>query len=147
MCRGLKRKEGGFTFLNALLDLAVLMLVLPLAVLFYHSVSGYSENLSVKQLEWELFRFELLTYLDKVDSIEIINNGAGIRINQEGTTYDIEQYLPVIRKQKFGQGHEIMLTGVRTVSFSLDGQFLAVGLEFEDGTQKTEVIAIVFAEN
>lgn len=129
-----KGDERGFAFVNSLMDLMVLLLLLPLIVMFFSFSMSFSSSLSAKQLEWQLFSEELKVYLHGIDSIEEINNGGGIRILQKGEEFDIESYPQLVRKQKFRQGHEPMLTGVESSSFAVDGTVLTVHVKFSDGT-------------
>ncbi|HSI67363.1 MAG TPA: competence type IV pilus minor pilin ComGF [Planococcus sp. (in: firmicutes)] len=131
----LKGQEG-FTFLTSLFDLMVLLTLLPLIALFFGYVSAASMGMDAKHLEWQLFSVELPHYLNGVESIEVINNGGGVRMVQSGVEYDIELYAKLIRKQKFRQGHEIMLTGIETCRFSISGTRLTVEVEFSNGIRK-----------
>ncbi|MDN7240484.1 competence type IV pilus minor pilin ComGF [Planococcus sp. N028] len=136
-----KMNERGFAFLNSLMDLMVLMLLLPLIVLFFSFVMQFSQALNPKTLEWQLFTEELRVYLHEIDSIEEINNGGGVRIIQKGEEYDIESYLQIIRKQKFRQGHEPMLTGVESCTFKIDGAKLKIRVKFSGGpTEEAEYV-------
>lgn len=125
--------EKGFTFLASLFELMLLMVFLPLIVLFFVFMMGFFKEADPQSAEWFLFAGELQGYLSGADSIVIINNGAGVRIVQEGDEYDIESYDKFIRKQKFRQGHEVMLTGVKAANFSLQGYNLLLRAEFTDG--------------
>jgi competence protein ComGF len=133
MSRLISLDEKGFAFISSLMDLLVLLLLLPLIVLFFHFALSFSESLDPKQLEWQLFTEDLRTYLHGIDSIEVINNGGGIRIIQNGEEFDIESYPQLIRKQKFRQGHESMLTGVESCSFLVSGTKLTVQAKFSNG--------------
>lgn len=125
--------EKGFTFLNALFDLLLLLTLLPLIVLFFTFASSFSEDLDKKHLEWLLFTEDLQSYLYQSDSIEIINNGGGVRIVQKGIEYDIEVYGKFIRKQKNDQGHEIMLTDLDSFRFRLEESSLDIQADFSSG--------------
>ena len=131
----LKGQEG-FTFLTSLFDLMVLLTLLPLIALFFGYFASASMGMDAKHLEWQLFNVELPHYLNDVESIEVINNGGGVRMVQSGIEYDIEIYAKLIRKQKFRQGHEIMLTGIETCQFSISGSKLTVEVEFSNGIRK-----------
>ncbi|TWT26140.1 competence type IV pilus minor pilin ComGF [Planomicrobium sp. CPCC 101110] len=135
------KDERGFAFFGSLVDLMVLMLLLPLIALFFSFAVSFSESLDPKILEWQLFAEELKVYLRGVDSIAEINNGGGIRISRNGEEYDIESYPQLIRKQKFRQGHEPMLTGVESCSFRIDGTKLIVHAKFLNGsTEEAEYV-------
>ncbi|TWT09139.1 competence type IV pilus minor pilin ComGF [Planomicrobium sp. CPCC 101079] len=135
------KDERGFSFIGSLVDLMVLMLLLPLIALFFTFAISFSNSLHPKILEWQLFTEELKVYLRDVDSIQEINNGGGIRISRNGEEYDIESYPQLVRKQKFRQGHEPMLTGVESCSFRVDGTKLTVHAIFSDGlTEEAEYV-------
>jgi competence protein ComGF len=136
-----KGDEKGFLFLDSLMDLAVLMLLLPLIVLFFSFAMSFFHALNPKELEWRLFADELRVYLHGIDSIEEINNGGGIRIIQKSEEYDIESYPQLVRKQKFRQGHEVMLTGVENCLFQVEGTKLTVRAKFSNGlTEEAEYV-------
>ena len=125
--------EKGFVFLNSLLELSILMIFLPIVVLFFGFMVSFSKETHAKHTEWQLFSIELQSYLAGSDSIEIINNGAGVRTVQQSVEYDIELYDHSVRKQKFRQGHEIMLTGIKNCRFEMHGPKLTVRTEFSNG--------------
>ncbi|MDN7226830.1 competence type IV pilus minor pilin ComGF [Planococcus sp. N064] len=125
--------EKGFVLLNSLLELSILMIFLPIVVLFFGFMLSFSKEAEAKRVEWQLFSVELQSYLAGSDSVEIINNGGGIRAIQQSVEYDIELYEHSVRKQKFRQGHEIMLTRIKNCRFELDGQKLTVLAEFSNG--------------
>lgn len=126
--------ENGFTFLTSIFELLLLLIFLPLIVLFFVFMMGFFKAADPQHAEWFLFAGELRAYLAGVDSITVINNGAGVRIVQGGDEYDIESYDKFIRKQKFRQGHEVMLTGVKKAGFSVVGNNVLLRTEFIDGT-------------
>lgn len=129
-------KEGGFIFSNALIDLMLVAAIMPLIIIFYMYASNYMEDLDAQKIEWRLFTVELQGYLTDVDSIQIINAGTGFRVIKEGMEYDIEVYSSLIRKQKFNQGHEIMLTGISKCKFSIEGQVLKIIAFRSNGTEE-----------
>lgn len=126
--------ERGFTLLNALLELMALMIFLPLIVLFFGFMAHFSSETDAQLAEWHLFAADFQGYLTEIDSIEIINNGGGVRIVRGAEEFDIEMYDRFLRKQKFRQGHEIMLTDVRDCRFMLNGPLLSVRAELYNGT-------------
>lgn len=134
--------EGGFIYFNALLDLVLAAAVMPLIVLFYMYSASYMEDLDAGEMEWRLFAAELQSYLTAVDSIQIINGGTGIRVIQAGTEYDIEVYNSLIRKQKFNEGHEIMVTDIIRCNFSIEGQVLKITAMRSNGTEERSEYAI-----
>ncbi|AQQ55044.1 hypothetical protein B0X71_07835 [Planococcus lenghuensis] len=135
-------RQNGSTFIGLLLDLAILLLLLPLIVLFFRLAAAYSADLDVKHAEWELFTYELRTYLNTGSNVAVINGGKGIRMTESGTLLTIEWYSPIIRKQRSGQGHEVMLTDVQHVTFAIAGAVLTAQVVFRNGIRKEETYAI-----
>lgn len=125
--------EKGFTFLGSLFELLILIIFLPLIVISFSLMMSFAKETEAGLLEWQLFASELQGYLTEIDSIEIINNGSGIRIMQQEVEYDIELYGNLIRKQKFKQGHEVMATKIKNCFFQLEGTNLMVRVEFING--------------
>lgn len=126
--------ERGFTLLNTLLELMALMIFLPLIVLFFGFMVHFSAETDSQIAEWHLFTADFQSYLVDVDSVEIINNGGGVRIVRQAEEFDIEMYDQFLRKQRFRQGHEIMLTDVRNCRFAIAGTSLVVRAELSNGT-------------
>jgi competence protein ComGF len=116
----------GFIFFDALLDLLLIALFMPLIILFYLFTTSYMENLHAGEIEWRLFLTDMQNYLTDVESIQVINGGTGFRVRQAGTEYDVELYSNLIRKQKFNQGHEVMMTGITKCNFSIEGKILTI---------------------
>lgn len=147
MYKSLIRSQSGFTFLSNLMELVILLMLLPLITLFFLVAGSIFEAVDPKQLEWELFSADLRTYLDGITSIEVINGGAGIRTMQGEAEFDIELYDRLIRKQKFRQGHEIMLTGISRCRFEVRNGYLFLQASFTNGLEKDEQYAFtLFSE-
>lgn len=147
MCRmtigaGSKSRESGYIYYNALLDLVLLASLMPLIVLFYLHAANYMEDLDSGKIEWRLFAADLQTYLTAVDSIQTINGGTGFRVTQQSNEYDIELSGNVIRKQKFKEGHEIMLTDVVSCTFQIDGRVLRITALRSSGIEERSEYAI-----
>ncbi|UJF28321.1 competence type IV pilus minor pilin ComGF [Planococcus sp. 107-1] len=138
--------ENGFTFLGSLFELIILMAFLPLIVIFFSLMIAFEKETDAGNAEWHLFSYELQSYLTKVDSIEVINNGSGIRVIQDEVEYDIELYGNLIRKQKFRQGHEVMATKLDSCSFQIEGTILTIFAEFANGRSMEAEYVYTYAE-
>ncbi|GKW44366.1 competence type IV pilus minor pilin ComGF [Planococcus sp. NCCP-2050] len=138
--------ENGFTFLGSLFELVILMVFLPLIVIFFSLMIAFEKETDAGNAEWHLFSYELQSYLTKVDSIKVINNGSGIRVMQEEVEYDIELYGNLIRKQKFKQGHEVMATKLDSCSFQIEGTILTIFAEFANGRSMEVEYVYTYAE-
>ncbi|TAA70668.1 ComGF family competence protein [Planococcus salinarum] len=135
-------KEQGFVYYNALLDLLLLATLMPLIILFYLYSAEYMKSMESGQIEWRLFTADLQSYLAATDSVRIINEGTGLRIVRNGVEYDIEVYGTYIRKQKYNQGHEIMMTGISRCSFSVEGDVLHITALLSNGLEERAEYAI-----
>lgn len=125
--------ERGFTLLNVLLELLILLFFLPLVVLLFSFMIHFSAETDHQTAEWHLFTADFQSYLSEVESVEIINNGGGVRIIRQAEEIDIELYDRYIRKQKFRQGHEIMLTNIKNCRFLIAGTSLTMRAELDNG--------------
>lgn len=139
---GIPSRESGYIYFNALLDLVLLASLMPLIVLFYLQAANYMADLDSGNIEWRLFTADLQTYLTGVDSIQIINEGTGFRVTQQTNEYDVEVSGNVIRKQKSKEGHEIMLTGVVSCTFQIDGRILKITVLRSSGKKEKSEYAI-----
>lgn len=135
-------EERGFIYFNALLDLVLVAAIMPLIILFYLYTANYMEDLEAGKIEWRLFTADLQNYLTAVDSIQTIKEGTGFRVVQNGVEYDVEVYGSVIRKQKFDQGHEIMMTGIKNCRFVVEGDVLTITALFLNGSEERSEYAI-----
>ncbi|WP_088006359.1 competence type IV pilus minor pilin ComGF [Indiicoccus explosivorum] len=139
---GILGEERGMTYISALFGLLIFLAIAPLFALFFRSGSEFVEDVNPKHAEWELFTYELRSYLQNSGGVSVINNGRGIRMTDSKGDLSVELYSPVIRKQRAGQGHEIMLTGLKTVNFALSGNKITIAAEFTSGIQKEETYAV-----
>ena len=136
------RSEAGFIYFDALMDLILVAAIMPLIVLFYLYTTEYMKDLDAGEMEWRLFAAEMQNYLTGIDSIEVINGGTGFRVIQAGVEYDIEIYGSILRKQKFNQGHEIMLTGISGCTFSIEEETLKISAVRSNGKEESSEYAI-----
>lgn len=128
--------QQGFVYYNVLLDLILMAVLMPLIILFYLYSTSYMEDMEAGRMEWRLFSTDVQSYLSSVDSIQIINGGTGFRVVQQSVEYDIELYGSYIRKQKFNQGHEIMMTGISNCSFTVEDDVLIIAALLLNGTEE-----------
>lgn len=136
------RSEAGFIYFDALIDLVLTAAILPLIVLFYLYTTEYMKDLDAGEMEWRLFTAEMQSYLTDIDTIEIINDGTGFRVSRGADQYDIEAYSSLIRKQSFGLGHEIMVTGISKCHFSIEGKTLKISVIRSNGKEESSEYAI-----
>lgn len=142
MQRRLRLPESGFTFTDSLLQLSVFALLLPLIVLFFNYAAIFLKETDPEHLEWEMYKLDLISYIEDAEIVSIINNGGGIQIIKGDSRISIERYGSLLRKQRDGLGHEVMLTDVENARFTATGGFLTVAVAFENGITKEDTYAI-----
>lgn len=133
----------GYTLIDAIIQLAVLMLLSQL-LLFYSVWFKQVEKhfLLSETIEWEMFSLDMESYLSSVESIEEQQYPSGIRIVKEGEEYDIECASTLIRKQKFRLGNEPMLTGLKLCKLEVVQNQVTVRVEFENGRNEERTYAV-----
>jgi competence protein ComGF len=124
----------GYTFIDAILQLSVLMLFSQL-ILFYSVWFKQVERhfFHAEPIEWEIFSLDIESYVSIVTTMGEQLNQNGIRFVKNGEEFDIECYQSSIRKQKNRLGHEPMLTGLNSCKVLLIGDQVIIQVVFENG--------------
>jgi competence protein ComGF len=124
----------GYTFIDAILQLSVLMLFSQL-ILFYSVWFKQVERYFFhdEPIEWEIFSLDIESYVSTVTTMGEQLNQNGIRFVKNGEEFDIECYQSSIRKQKNRLGHEPMLTGLNSCKVLLIGDQVIIQVVFENG--------------
>ncbi len=124
----------GYTFIDAILQLSVLMLFSQL-ILFYSVWFKQVERyfFHAEPIEWEIFSLDIESYVSTVTTMGEQLNQNGIRFVKNGEEFDIECYQSSIRKQKNRLGHEPMLTSLNSCKVQLIGDQVIIQVVFENG--------------
>ncbi|KZE40127.1 hypothetical protein AV656_02300 [Bhargavaea cecembensis] len=141
--------ERGYTFIEALLHLAILSVFFILFAGFFRYTTGLIHHVGdPASVEWELFRYELAEYLKAVDGVQILEHGSRLHIISGNKVTEIGHYpdQSLIRKRVNGEGHEPMLTGVRSVTFTTEENELSIRAAFIDGTERGTLHHLLLAE-
>lgn len=138
--------DKGFVFMHTLFDIMLMMIFLPLIVLFFSFMASFSKETKAHLLEWQLFTVDFQSYLTAVDSLEIINEGKGIRVVRGKDEYDIELYANMVRKQKFDKGHEVMLTNIKNCRFVINGNRVVLHVQFLHGPDEEVEYVFTYPE-
>ncbi len=127
----------GYTFIDAILHLSVLMLFTQL-ILFYSMWFKQIEKqfFHAEPIEWEMFSLDIESSVSTVTTIGEQVNQTGVRFVKNGEEFDIECYQSLIRKQKNRLGHEPMLTGLNSCELQLIGNQVLIQVEFENGRKE-----------
>lgn len=129
--------SGGYTLVDAILQLAVLLLFSQL-ILFYSVWFKQVEKtyFQSEAIDWQMFSMDLEGNISAVSSMNEQANQTGIRFEVNGVEYDVECYSSVVRKQKNRLGHEVMLTGVKSCKFEVIEDRVIVNVEFSNGRKE-----------
>ncbi|EMR06658.1 Competence protein ComGF [Bhargavaea cecembensis DSE10] len=144
-----RTSEGGYTFIEALLHLAILSVFFILFAGFFRYSAGLFHHVGdPTSVEWELFRYEVTEYMKNVDRVEILERGSKLHIFSGETVTEIGYYpeSSLIRKRVNSKGHEPMLTGVRSVLFTVSDNVLSIRAAFDDGTERGTMHHLLPAE-
>lgn len=136
--------DGGFTFLESIFQLFVLLLVIPFVTMLYSWLYDLQVDIKHEDLEWEMFIFEMRKYIENSDLVFLTPssvNLTSIGINGSEVT-KISRYGTYIRKQVDSKGHVPLLMGVKTVNFEQKGDFLSITVEQLDGDIKERSIFV-----
>ncbi len=109
--------ERGFTFLEMLVSLSILMLLITfvggLLAIMKEPKSG-----GVNKLEWEVFIQQAKQEI--YQSIQVSNTNTTLRFSKNnGETVTYETYGTSIRRRVNGTGHEILLQNVSGVKYEM----------------------------
>ena len=133
----------GYTFIDAILQLSVLLLFSQLILLYSVWFKHVEEHfLHAEPIEWEMFSLDIESYISTVTSIKEQVNQTGIRFVIDGEEFDVECYQSLIRKQKNRLGHEPMLTGLSSCKLKLLGNQVIIQVEFENGRKEERTYEI-----
>lgn len=133
-----RRTERGFTLIETLLSLFIIMLSLPFIVflLSYSDDSAQTDSLSVEQ-----FFIFLRNDLYVADKIEIYANRLEFK-NIHNQTVSIGKYKDLIRRQVSGEGHEIYLRNIKDLSLTENETGVIVNITTTKGSNYEKNIAL-----
>ena len=131
-----KRNTKGFTLIEVMFSLSVLVVIASLMPILFLSLHGANERLEESvAAEWDLFLMQFRKEVEKHD-IEKIDQQKLTLKSKEGDTILFSSYGSLLRRQVNGMGHEVYLTSIQSISFSLQGTLLQLEVLFQNGTTK-----------
>lgn len=121
-------RQAGFTFVEMLLSLSIMLLTIPFVVYFLSNLHVEDENhLSVEQ-------FFVFIRNDVISAQNVTVDGNLLYLHLEsGETAKIEQYNQIIRRQVDGQGHEIYLRDVALFKLKVRNEGVRIFVETVEG--------------
>ena len=138
--------EKGYTLLEALLQLVVFALVCHFfIVIILWATTMRTTMMTDEQTKWELFVFEMHTYLADATSLNISGNQQRIILQTSNTLHHFDCYRNMIRDRVNG-GHVPMLIGINSCQFQLNDHQLTIAVKFPSGLQKERTYYVPIIE-
>ncbi|MEK5332319.1 competence type IV pilus minor pilin ComGF [Lysinibacillus sp. FSL W8-0992] len=129
--------EKGYTLLEALFQLIVFVLVCHVLILIILWAANMKATMMTdEQTKWELFVFEMNTYLTNATTpITIRRDQKRLTLKTLNTLHHFDCYRNMIRDQVNG-GHVPMLIGINKCQFQFNNNELTIAVEFPSGLKK-----------
>ncbi|WP_158095102.1 competence type IV pilus minor pilin ComGF [Gottfriedia luciferensis] len=109
--------EQGFTLLETLFSLIIFIIIISITTSSLKSfVNRNNQFESVNKLEWDNFIKEVQKEANKSISFTIYSDML-IFEDSIHVTSSYRKYATIIRRQKLGTGHEIVLQNIRSIEF------------------------------
>jgi competence protein ComGF len=129
----LYQNERGYTLLNLLLSLFIYSIIISsLTTILHFLLSDSQHQNDLKPFEWELFIIQLHREMKEAENITVTESALSYT-NKQGQLVNINRYQNLIRRQIGGQGHEIFLLKVQSVSFTQEGSGVRIHAVSEAG--------------
>ena len=146
--RILHKKEGGFTFIEALFQLIVFTIFAQIIVLVFMWFNQFQTIDKMKDhINWELFVFDINNYLLNASEFSIYPSGVGFKVTAD--LYDVEKEYIIGKSSSYirktvasSGGYELMLVGVETAHFSLNGGKMILRVTMENGIERERTFIV-----
>lgn len=134
----LMKSNKGFTFIESMFQLIVLLLFSQFFGFIYSWFHQIDSNLNSQEATWEMFIFELQQYINDSSEVTLPNANSVVHLEnkQTGEVTQISRYGDMIRKQVDDKGHVPLLMGVKKVTFEKNENTLTISVQFTDGKTK-----------
>lgn len=129
----------GYTLMEALFQIVVFVLFSHLLILIYLWISQMNSSLlNNEDVAWELFVQDVQKYLLNIEEITVSKRMDEIEIIQSNSTdrRQLDHYGDIIRLQTNNKGYIAMIIGIKKAQFELNGNFLTIEVEFQNGLIK-----------
>lgn len=127
--------EGGFTLLDALLQLMILVLFAQFFLLFFSWYAQKNNGMFNKdELHWELFSFQLQKELTNTKSFTYNPGLNKIYYSADRGGLSISYMLGELKR---GTGYQPLLFGVDTLDFKYSNPILETKITFHNGVERS----------
>lgn len=141
--RRYRRQEDGFTFVEALLQLVLLVVFGQLLFLIFIEYQEMND-IKKKRLEadWEICVNDINQSLPYGKSkITVSQGGLSITVRTPDKVYNI-QFLNKVLWKRENNGNETLLTGVKSANFELNDNRLLLKVKLEDGKERERIFIV-----
>ncbi|WP_165967159.1 competence type IV pilus minor pilin ComGF [Jeotgalibacillus sp. S-D1] len=128
--------SNGFTLIEVIICLTILMIVaslMPLMIVSIHSAHNQIE--ANNEPQWDLFIIQFRNEV-KLHEIQKVEPQKLTLKSTDGNVISFSKYETLLRRQVNGAGHEIYLTALKGINFSISNEMLSLEVTFSDGTKK-----------
>lgn len=128
--------QSGFTMIEAIFSLFLLISIMTLLPIFYYSYTAIDRSVELEEdYEWNIFIIQFRKELASMDSLRI---GSYDRIYMEKNAVPVkyERHGMVIRRQVSETGHEVVLQNVRRMMVREEFPMLLMSVEFMNGSTR-----------
>jgi competence protein ComGF len=152
MYRVIVRNSGGYTLINALYNLAVLIIMSQILILIFII---YFQNINLQddrdEMEWQLFVKDLNIYFERSHSVYIDNLGKTVYFMDPMARNKIEYKIQIrdrhITRASIVGGHEIILPYILHARFYLNDGILRVEAIMKSGKiREREFVVATFSK-
>lgn len=152
MYRVIVRNSGGYTLINALYNLAVLIIMSQILILIFII---YFQNINLQddrdEMEWQLFVKDLNIYFERSHSVYIDNLGKTVYFMDPMARNKIEYKIQIrdrhITRASIVGGHEIILPYILHARFYLKDGILRVEAIMKSGKiREREFVVATFSK-
>lgn len=137
-----RRDENGFTLIEALLHL---LLLIMFAHLIFFLIVEFFELTSIKEkrieADWEVSMTDISHYFTADSLIKVSDDGLSVSVTNTDQIYDIRFFNGTLWKRE-KNGNETLLTGVKEARFSINGNELLLKAKLENGVEKERVFIV-----
>lgn len=137
--------QRGFTFLEALLQLVIFMILIIFFNLFMPLVQQFTTYFRAEHLRWEFFITDLTNEFENVENIYITRENRLVYdlYEKRGSykTYTVRNsvnFTEVFRTVPGVGGYVLLLDRTKLMTFQREGEEVVIDCEFQKGTKKYE---------
>ena len=128
----LYRNNSGFTLIESLISLSILLLLTNLFLVILHSIGGINQrSQSFEEYEFFIFFEEIQRELYNAETIRIQEGSLSIMNHEKTISYS--QYHDIVRRRVNGLGHELVLQHVKDFKVQMVNNRLQCSVTFLNG--------------